>query len=92
MAGHRKGRSRVLVAQKRASQSRTRFQDRIAAVTRPGDQVMVAFDFFRAALKHALNRPETRAHAEDVAVAIAEHLAIAANHLLDAQLRSSHDR
>ncbi|MGW5363316.1 hypothetical protein [Actinopolymorpha pittospori] len=53
---------------------------------------MVAFDFFRAALKHALNRPQTRAHAEDVAVAIAEHLATAANHLLDAQLRSSHDR
>ena len=92
MAGHRKGRNRPRVADKRAAQSRARFRDRIAAVTSPREQVVVAYDFFRAALKHALNRPETRPHAERYAAMTVKHLADSANELLDVQRRSSgHD-
>jgi hypothetical protein len=91
VAGHRKGRNRSRTADKRAAQSRARFRDRIAVVTAPRDQVVIAYDFFRAALKHALNRPETRPYAERHALTTVKHLSDAANELLDAQKRSSHD-
>ena len=92
MAGHRKGRSRARTAEGRAERSRARFRDRIAAVTTPREQVVIAYDFFRAALKHALNRPETRPKAEQHAAIAVKQLSDAANELLDAQIRSSaHD-
>jgi hypothetical protein len=92
MAGHRQGRRKERTATKRADASRARFADRISAVTTPREQVSVAFDYFRAALKHATNRPATKPDAERAALTLVRQLSDAANRLLDAQIRSTNDR
>ncbi|MET9019236.1 hypothetical protein ABZV93_04575 [Actinopolymorpha sp. NPDC004070] len=91
MAGYRNRKGRPTSAEQRLARHAEQVTHRLAAAVNLRDRLVVAYSHFLFAYKHALNRPATRAMAENLADQFASGLMGAGDQLITEQIRSSHD-